>query len=78
MATSVHMLYVHAMAWSEPTFIFAALTGILLLADYMEHREWWRLVLAAMAFGVTALDRYVGMASVGMGIFVLVVLGAGS
>ena len=34
MLTSVHMLHIHAMAWSEPMFIFFGILGLFLLDIY--------------------------------------------
>jgi hypothetical protein len=68
MLTSVDMLYIHSMAWSEPTFIFFALLGMLLLEEYFEHRRWRVLVAASGAMALAFFTRYVGVVLVATGI----------
>ncbi len=67
MLTSVDMLYVHAMALSEPLFVFFGLLGLLLLASHIEKPKQGMLVASAFAVALAFLARYVGVALVAAG-----------
>lgn len=71
---SPNMLMIHAMAWSEPLFIFLGFLGILLLADYMDRRVPAFLFASASAVAGAFLTRYVGGALVVAGALGLLLL----
>lgn len=72
MLATVDMLTIHAMAWSEPIFLFFGLSGLVLTATYLRMPRRWTLVLAALAIGASALARYVGLAFVLTGVMAIV------
>ncbi len=53
-------LSVHAMAWSEPLFIFHGPLGLTLVGTYVRTSRPWVLILASAAIGLAFLTRYVG------------------
>jgi 4-amino-4-deoxy-L-arabinose transferase-like glycosyltransferase len=60
--TSTEMYESHAMAWSEPAFIFLAFSGLAALAFYLEtDRSLLLLLLAAACIGLAVITRYVGV-----------------
>ncbi len=69
-------LMIHAMAWSEPLFIFLGFLGILLLADYIDRRVPVLLFASASAVAGAFLTRYVGGALVVAGALGLLLLTA--
>lgn len=71
MLVSVDMLYVHAMAWTEPSFIFFGLLGLAMVARYLEKPGWPVLLLAGASLGAAFLDRYAGASSVGAAVVAL-------
>jgi hypothetical protein len=60
--TSVDLLEIHAMAWTEPAFIFLTLAGALLLSSYLVKENPGSMIAAASATALATLDRYVGVA----------------
>lgn len=74
MLSSVTMLTIHAMAWSEPTFLFFGLTGMIALARFIKSLRFRWLVVAAPAMGLAAMDRYVGISLAFTGIVALIFL----
>jgi len=60
--TSTEMYESHAMAWSEPAFIFLAFSGLAALAFYLETNRSLFLLLAAACIGLAVITRYVGVA----------------
>lgn len=64
MLVSVDQLYVHAMAWTEPSFIFFSLAALLCIARYIEGGRRSALVGAVVGSGFALLDRYIGAAVV--------------
>ena len=59
--TSIPMLSVHAMAGSEPLYIFLSLGGLYFLDVYVTHPKTHALMLSAFCIGAAALTRYIGV-----------------
>lgn len=78
MLSAVDMLTIHAMAWTEPAFLFFASSALLLLARYLERPTLARLVLASVAVAAALLTRYIGLALLATGIIALLVYGPDS
>lgn len=74
MLTSVTMLGIQTMAWSEPPFLFVSLSGLTLLAFYLERPRALLLIFTAGAIAASLLIRYVGVALVMTGIVAILVL----
>jgi hypothetical protein len=72
--TSTEMYEIHAMAWSEPAFIFFTLLGLAALALYLESCRRAFLVVAAVFAGLAFSTRYVGIVLVFVGGFALLFL----
>lgn len=72
--TSVDMLAIHSMAWSEPLFIFCTLAGFLLLAAHIENQQRWLLLASACVMGLAFLSRYIGIVVVATGVFSIIIL----
>lgn len=68
MLTSVNMLRTHSMALTEPAFIFFSLSGLFLLATYVENARSALLIASSVAIALAFLTRYLGI--------VLVITGA--
>lgn len=69
------MLQVHAVAMSEPLFIFLSLLSFWMFDLYFErHHHWLWLTLCAMFVGMAYLTRYAGLALVGTYLLALLVL----
>lgn len=62
MLTSTVMLYVHAMALSEPLFISLGLAGLYFLDRYLVNSRTPLLILSALSMGAATLTRYMGVA----------------
>jgi len=62
MLTSISMLTIHTMAWTEPPFVFCSLVGLLALMRYLEQPRVRWLLLAAAFIAAGLLIRYVGIA----------------
>jgi hypothetical protein len=58
------MLQIHSMAWTEPLFITFSLTGLLLLARYLDTQRTALLHGATLAVALALLTRYVGVVGV--------------
>ena len=71
MLVSVDMLYIHAMAWTEPSFIFFGLLGLSMVARHLEKPSWPVLLLAAASLGAAFLDRYAGASNVATAVVAL-------
>jgi 4-amino-4-deoxy-L-arabinose transferase-like glycosyltransferase len=73
--TNGEMLQVHAVAMSEPLFIFLSLMSIWMFDLYFErHHHWLWLIFCAMFVGAAYLTRYAGLALVGTFIVALLIL----
>ena len=68
MLSSISMLRIHSMAWTEPLFIFFALLGLFLLAAYMENPKLLLLMASSGAIALAFLTRYIGAVLVITGI----------
>ncbi|MCK4421845.1 hypothetical protein KAW18_11900 [candidate division WOR-3 bacterium] len=66
--TSVDMIYIHSMAWSESSFIFFCFLGIFLLNEYLKGQKPLFLVASSGAIALAFLDRYSGAALIPTGI----------
>ncbi|HSG82642.1 MAG TPA: glycosyltransferase family 39 protein [Gemmatimonadota bacterium] len=71
--SSVTMLLVHSMAWSEPLFLMFSLTGAYLLSVHLVTDRWRHLIAAAAAVALAVLTRYVGVSLVAAGIIALLI-----
>jgi hypothetical protein len=61
MLTSTVLLYVHAMALSEPLFISLGLAGLYFLDRYVVNSRASLLILSALSMGAATLTRYMGV-----------------
>lgn len=77
MLTALVVLLIHAMAWSEPAFLFFGMGGMLALARYLQTDKLWQLLGAAVAMGLAALDRYIGLTFGAAGLAALCLLQRG-
>jgi hypothetical protein len=71
MLTSVISLKVHAMAWSEPLFIFLELLTLFLLAKHLDGQGVRFLIASGVAAALAFLTRYVGAALWATGVLVI-------
>lgn len=67
LATALAALYPNFVAfshylWSETIYLLLVLSGICLICSHLERPALWKLGLAGMAFGASALARVVGVA----------------
>lgn len=60
MSCSKPMIDVHSMAWSEPLFLFATISGLSLLASFLAGGRRRTLILAGLCISVAMLVRYAG------------------
>lgn len=68
-------LEIHGMVWSEPLFLFFALTGLFSLAAYLKNENnRLLLLLAAISIGLAVVTRYAGVSLVMTGCFCLILL----
>lgn len=56
---------IHAMAWSEPPFLFLMLLGLIALRPYLRSGARGYFVAASLLFSLAALTRYAGVVLVG-------------
>ncbi|MEK6590907.1 MAG: hypothetical protein AABZ11_09545 [Nitrospinota bacterium] len=68
MLTSVDMLGIHSMAWTEPLFIFLGVLGLLLLDTYTEDQKPLFIIISSLAIALGFLTRYIGIVLVTTGI----------
>jgi hypothetical protein len=59
--TSVDMLIIHSMVWTEPLFLFSSLLGIFLLAAYIEEGRYPLLLASSTVIAGASLVRYAGV-----------------
>lgn len=71
MLSSVDMLRVHSMAWSEPLFLSLTLLGLFMLANHLEDGRMTPLIVSASAIALGCLTRYSGLAVVATGLLCL-------
>jgi hypothetical protein len=71
MLTSLDMIKIHTMAWSESSFLALTLLGVYLLAACVERPSGRRLVFASGVVALGWLDRYAGVVLVLTGITAL-------
>jgi len=76
--TAFPMVYIHSQALTEPIFIFLVFLGFALLERYLDRPRLWLLLCCALCIGVSCLVRYVGIAFVLTGAFVVLFLGGDS
>ena len=74
MLTSVDMLFIHSMAWSEPLFIFFTLLGLNLLILYIEKSRLIFLISTACIMALGFLTRYIGVVLIFSGIVAILLL----
>lgn len=75
MISSLPVVQVHSMAWSEPLFLFFALLGLTLLALFLETPKWSFFTGSCAAVALSVLTRYAGFALVAAGIVGILWLG---
>ncbi len=68
------LLLVHTMAWSEPLFLFLGLSGLAMLALYLEEGGGRFFHAAALAVGLAFLTRYLGVALAAAGVCAIFLL----
>lgn len=61
---SLTILNIHAMAWSEPLFVFCILSSILFLSRYLEREQTKDLAVSIVATALALLTRYAGISLV--------------
>ena len=71
---SGEMFQVHAVAMSEPLFIFLSLLSFWMFDLYFERDHWWWLVACGVFVGMAYLTRYAGLALVATFIAALFIL----
>jgi 4-amino-4-deoxy-L-arabinose transferase-like glycosyltransferase len=72
---SGEMFQVHAVAMSEPLFIFLTLLSFWMFDLYFErHHHWWWLVACGILVGIAYLTRYAGLALVATFVAALLIL----
>ena len=71
--TSIPMLTIHSMAWSEPLFLLLGFLSLLLLAKHIQAKNTLLLVASALLAGLALLTRYAGIAIVTSGFISLVI-----
>ncbi|MCA9935270.1 MAG: glycosyltransferase family 39 protein [Ardenticatenaceae bacterium] len=59
--TSVSMLTLHLMAWTEPLFQFLGILGLFFIAAYLDNGRWRYLILSAIFISLALLTRYAGI-----------------
>ena len=76
MVLSVDLIYVHAMAWSEPLSLALGFGGLICLGAWLEGRgpRSFGLPLAAALSGLAAVARYAGVVYIGVGALALVAI----
>ncbi len=70
-ATSMPVLYIHTMAWTEGIFCFFMLSGFYALANYIKKNNFQTLFIASIFISLAFLTRYVGITLVITGILVI-------
>ena len=65
------LILIHAYVWSEPTFFFFSILGLLLLSTYLVDLRLGGLVGSALAVGFAFLTRYAGITLVVTGVISL-------
>jgi hypothetical protein len=75
MFASQTMLIIHAMAWSEPLFIFLGFSGLYFLANYLRLSQRLQLSVSAVLIGLTFLTRYAGVAFLMSGALAILLFG---
>jgi len=75
MLSSVDMLNIHSMAWSEPVFIMFGLLGLFLLALHLENPRSLLLIASSGGIALAFLARYTGVAFVATGMAGVFLLG---
>lgn len=73
--TSVTMVEIHVMAWTEPLYIFLSLAVFILVAKYLSERKWFFLFGAAVFTSLAILTRFVGVSIVMAGAFGILLFG---
>jgi hypothetical protein len=65
--TSLQIIRVHSMAWTEPLFILLSVTGLSVLGSYVRTLKLSSLIFSACLISLAFLDRYVGITLVATG-----------
>jgi 4-amino-4-deoxy-L-arabinose transferase-like glycosyltransferase len=73
-ASSIGMLEIHTMAWTEPLYLLLQLVGLVLLTWYFDQQNIILLLLAGLFIGLALLTRYAGVAIIGTGMVGLILL----
>ena len=65
MISSLSMLDIHTMVWSEALFVLLTLGGLFVLAEYLsDPKNFTLLVISALFIGAACLTKYIGIAVV--------------
>ena len=60
--SSALMIHIHSVAWSEPLFIFMALSGLIFLVEFFAKTKTKHLIASGLLIGLALLTRYSGVA----------------
>lgn len=73
--TSIPMLHIHAMAWTEPLFFLSCLLGLYLLGMYIETQNTIFLLSSSIVAALGCVGRYIGITLVIAGFIGITLLG---
>lgn len=76
--SSASLLEIHAMAWSEPPFIFFLLLSVLFLMLHIRTPNYPLLVASSLAVGLAATTRYAGITILVPMVVTIFLIGSGS
>jgi hypothetical protein len=74
--TAPDIVGIHTFALTEGLFIFLSLSGLLSLSRYLQTKQGPWLVVSAVAIAMALLTRYVGIALIFTGFFLLLIVNA--
>ena len=66
--SSVTILEIHTMVWSEPLFIFISLIGFFLLSEYLDREYKRYLIGSSLVVCLTVMTRYIGIVNIATGL----------
>lgn len=73
--TSLVMLELHSMVWSEPVFVFFGFLGLFLLALFLDgHRNYFLFLCSSLSLGLGFLTKYSGISFVIAGVLAVFLL----
>ena len=71
--SSLDLLRIYSMAWSEPLFLFFTFGGLWMLEKHLDRASMAALLMAALCTAAAVLTRYAGIAGIGAGLLILFV-----